>query len=151
MLLNFDQQYCDVEPGQVGPVEAKLHSLGQVRGVVFQAFGEASEAVHDLVNHLATSRVAVAGPQRGRRGIVRSAEGERAIVVGQIRRRLSVAAVQAQTLSLHGRLRVIGASAAEKRRDNFLNTAAILARDRASYLETLRGHFRVKRGFGKVD
>ena len=68
----------------------------------------------------------------------------------------SVAAVKAQTLSLHGRLQVIGASAAsnqaERRRGNFTDTAAILARDRASYLETLRtGHFSVRRGFGKVD
>ena len=84
--------------------------------------------------------------------MVRSPEGERAIVVGQIRRRLSVAAVRAQTLSLHGRLLVMGASAAEKRRVKiFLDMAATLARDRASYLETLRGHFRVRRGFGKVD
>ena len=64
-----DQNFCDVEPGQVGPVETKLLSLGQVRGMVFGAFGEASEAVHDLVDNLATSRVAVAGPQRGRRGV----------------------------------------------------------------------------------
>ena len=71
---SVDRQYCGMEPGQVGPVEAKLNSLGQVRGVVFGAFGEASEAVHDLVNHLATSRVAVAGPQRGRRGVERTSE-----------------------------------------------------------------------------
>ena len=71
--------------------------------------------------------------------------------MGQIRRRLSVASVRAQTLSLLGRLQVIGASMAEKRRVLFLDTAATLARDRASYLETLRGHFRVKRGFGKVE
>ena len=67
--------YCDVEPGQVGPVEAKLHSLGQVRGVVFGAFGEASRPVHDLVDFIATSRVAVAGPQRGREGAFERARG----------------------------------------------------------------------------
>ena len=82
----------------------------------------------------------------------RTPEGERAIVVGQIRRRLSVASVRAQTLSLLGRLQVIGTSTAERRRALFMDSATTLARDRAVFLETLRtGHFRVRRGFGKVD
>ena len=39
---------------------------------------------------------------------MRSEEGEKAVVVGQIRKRVSVAAVRAQCHSLLGRLEVIG-------------------------------------------
>ena len=41
--------------------------------------------------NLATSRVRVAVPQKGRRGVVRSEEGEKSIAVGFIRRTLSLA------------------------------------------------------------
>ena len=44
----------------------------------------------------------------GRMGVERTVARERAIVVGQIRRKLSVAAVGAQCLTLHGRLELIG-------------------------------------------
>ena len=46
-------------------------------GMVFGSFGEASESVHSLVDALATSRVRVAGPQRGRKGVFKSEEGEK--------------------------------------------------------------------------
>ena len=59
-------------PKLPGPVETKLGMLGEVRGVVVGAFGEGSEDLHSLIHHLAISRVrvAVAGPQKGRRGQV---------------------------------------------------------------------------------
>ena len=41
----------------------KLLSFGQVKGLVFGNFGEASEATHKLINTIATSRVRVAFPQ----------------------------------------------------------------------------------------
>ena len=40
----------------------------------------------------------------GEDGVERTVGRERAIVVGQIRRKLSVASVRAQCLTLHGRL-----------------------------------------------
>ena len=64
--------------------------------IVFGSFGEANEAVHSLVEALATSRVRVAVPQKGRRGVVRSAEGEKSIAAGFIRRTLSLAGIRAQ-------------------------------------------------------
>ena len=82
------RQYVGTMPGEVGPVEAKLLGFERVRGIVFGAFGAASETLHQLIDYLATSRVAVAGPQRGRKGTERTIEGERALVVGQLRRRL---------------------------------------------------------------
>ena len=45
--------------GQVGPVEARLAGYGQVRGLVFGAFGEASEAVHEFVQVVAQALVPV--------------------------------------------------------------------------------------------
>jgi hypothetical protein len=70
-----------VPDGTVGPVEAKLISLGQVEGIVAGQFGEVSEATHSLVAALATSRVRVAGPKTGKRGKLRSEDAERAMVV----------------------------------------------------------------------
>ena len=134
-------------------MEAKLLSFERVRGIVFGAFGEASEALHQLIDHLATSRVSVAGPQRGRKGTERSPEGERALIVGQLRRRLSIAAVRAQCLSLHGRLEIIGPGHAEAagRRTRALNMAYSMQRDRVAFRETIRAtNYRVRRGFGRV-
>ena len=36
-------------------VEAKLVSMGKVKGLVIGCFGEASTATHELIHHLATS------------------------------------------------------------------------------------------------
>jgi hypothetical protein len=55
-------------------VENKLLSFPTVQGIAFGSFREASEAVHSLVEALATSRVRVAGPQ-GRKGVVRTEGG----------------------------------------------------------------------------
>ena len=67
------------------------------------------EAVHhSLVEALATCRVRVAGPQKGRKGVVRSEEGEKSIAVSFIRRTLSLAAIHAQSHSLLGRLDGLG-------------------------------------------
>ena len=86
----------------MGPVENKLLSFPTVQGMVFGSFGEASEAVHSLVEALATSRVRVAGPQRGRRGVVRTEEGEKSIAVSFIKRTLSLAAVRVSVALLTG-------------------------------------------------
>ena len=151
---NVDGEFVGTQPGEVGPVEAKLLTFERVRGVVFGAFGEASEPLHQLIDQLATSRVTVAGPQRGRRGVERSPEGERSLVVGQIRRRLSVAAVKAQCSSLLGRLEVIGPGMKEaaNRQTRALDVAFSMERDRAAFLKTIRTpHSHIRRGFGLVE
>ena len=72
--------------------------------MVFGNFGEASQAVHQLVDALASSRARIADPQaRGRKGQVLTEEGVKSLAVGYIRRRLGVAAVKAQCHSLLGR------------------------------------------------
>ena len=52
--------YCGTALGTTGPVETKLGSMGEVKGVVVGAFGEGSEDLHSLIHHLAISRVRVA-------------------------------------------------------------------------------------------
>ena len=145
-----DRQYVGSMPGEVGPVEAKLLSFERVRDIGFGAFGEAWEPLHQLIHYLAIPRVSVPGPQRGRKGTERSLEGERALVVGQLRRRLSIAAVRAQCSSLHGRLEIIGPGHAEAagRRSRALNMAYSMQRDRLAFRESIRAtNFRVRRGF----
>ena len=110
-----DRQYGGVEVGRVGPVEAKLASLGQVRGLVFGNFGECSEDVHTLIEAIATSRVRVAGPQGRRRGYLCTEEGEKSVIVGQVRQMVSTAAVKAQCYSLLGRIESLGTGAAAAR------------------------------------
>ena len=84
---NVDRVYGGAAEGTVGRVERKLVDMGEVRGLVFGAFGEASEGVHDLVHHLANSRLKAEGLQQGRE----TAKGELGVLVGQVRRLLSVA------------------------------------------------------------
>ena len=45
---NTDRVYCGTIQGTVGPVERKLASMGEVKGLVLGAFGEASEATHTV-------------------------------------------------------------------------------------------------------
>ena len=68
--------------GQVGRVEEKLVSLGEVRGVVAGQWGEVSEDVHSLLDAMATSR--------GQRGLLCSEAAEHAIAISSLRRRVGV-------------------------------------------------------------
>ena len=94
-----DQKYNEVQPGTVGPVERKLLELGEVRGIVSGNFGEVSEDTHALVAALATCRVRVAGVSRGRKGIMRTEEGERSLAISGLRRRLGVLTVNVKPTS----------------------------------------------------
>ena len=145
-----------MEVGRRGPVESKLLSFGQVKGLVFGNFGEVSEATHKLLDTIATSRVRVALPQAAAagRGDSRSEEGEKAVAVSYIRRRVSVAAVKGQCLSLLGRLEVLGpgTTAAAGRRKWALVQEQRWRRDRqAMLLSERQGRSILRRGFSKLD
>ena len=47
-----------------------------VHGIVVGAFGEGSDDLHTLIQHLVVSRVRFAEPQLGRRGQLRTEEAE---------------------------------------------------------------------------
>ena len=89
-----------VPPDVVGRVQHKLVSLGPIQGIVAGQFGEVSEATHSLLDALATCRVRFAGPSLSRRGHMRTEEGERAVAIASLRRRLGIMTVRCQASSL---------------------------------------------------
>ena len=110
-----DRRHNGVEEGEVGGCEQRLTDLGSCRGLVAGNFGEVSDHWHQLLTALATNRVQVAGVQRGRRGLLRSEDAERAVATSILRKRLGVATVKAQTMSMLGRLEVLGPGAGAAR------------------------------------
>ena len=66
------------------------------------------ESSHNLISDIATSRVRGAGPQAGRKGVMRTEEGEKSVEMAYIRKRISVESVKAQCFSLLGRLEAPG-------------------------------------------
>ena len=151
---NADRKYNGVAEGEVGATERKLLQLGEVRGLVAGAWGEVSEPCHALLAHLATSRVRVAGPTRGRRGLERSEEAERAIAISSLRRKLGVATVRAQCHSLLGRLETLGpgTAAASNRRWQAAEEERRWRREEAAYTLAMRqGRSSYRTGFSRVD
>ena len=150
-----DQEHGGVQPGTVGPVERKLLNFPKVEGIVFGNWGEASEATHQLVEAIATSRARVAAPQtRGRRGQILTEEGLKGLAVGYIRRKLSIAAVRAQSHSLLGRLEGLGpgSAAAAGRRSKAMELERLWARERQAHcLSAKQGFNVVRRGFAKTS
>ena len=143
-----------VREGTVGPVETKLLSLGNVAGVVLGNFGEVSEATHALIAALATSRVRVAGVTRGRRGRFRTEEGERAVAVSALRRRLGVMAVKCQASSLLGRLETLGpgGGAARGRRQQASELEVRWRREAQAHQMAVNFGWRALRtGFARVE
>ena len=107
-----------------------------------------------MIHHLAISRVREAGPQKGRRGLMRTEEAELALTTSLLRRALSVVGVRAQARLLLGRLEVIGpgAAAAAGRRNNALNQERIWASQRrADLLSRAQGRALLRRGQFKRD
>ena len=128
--------------------------MGAVKGVVFGAFGEYSEPLHELIQHLALSRAQVAEPQRSRSGKLRTEAAEVAINVAFLRRTFSVAAVKAQAFSLLGRLEGLGSgvTAAEKRRDFAkVQERQWSALRRAHALSVEQGRSQLRRGRISLD
>ena len=99
-----DQSFGGAQVGQVGRVERELNSYGEIQGLVFGAWGEASKGVHELVETMAICRVRSQAMSQGR---LLGGE-EKGVVVGQIRRCLSIAAVRGNTSCLPDRLQQVG-------------------------------------------
>ena len=140
-----DRVYGGADVDVVGRVQRKLMDFGEVRGLVFGAFGEASEGVHELVHHLASSKLKAEGLQQGRE----TAKGELGVLVGQVRRLLSVASVRAQAECLLSKLRQAGGGvgAANKRRGNAIREEVRWAREREAVMVGRRqGRKVVRRG-----
>ena len=149
-----DTRHHGTGEGEVGPVQQKLLSLGDVRGLVFGNFGEASQDCHTLVAAMTDSRIRVAGPVRGIQPSMRGEEYDRSSVISSIRRRLSVAAVKAQAFSLLGRLDTLGPgqSAAAGRRRTAAETDRLWRLEEAATKISRRQGRNINRtGFAKLD
>ena len=149
-----DRKYNQIPVDEVGPVQRKLLELGEVKGIVAGNFGEVSEDTHALVAALATCRVRVAGVSRGRKGLMRTEEGERSLAISALRRRLGVQAVRCQAHSLLGRLESLGpgSAAAAGRRWQAKELERCWRREeRAHTLATSQGWKAYRTGFGKLD
>ena len=151
---NADRTHNLIPVGTMGPVEQRLIDLGEVRGIVSGGFGEVSEDTHSLLASLATCRVRVAGPSRGRRGHLRSEEGERAMAISALRRRLGVLTVRIQAYSLLGRLEVLGpgtAAAAGRRWQAAELERSWRKEQQAHTLARLSGRRAYRSGFAKME
>ena len=152
--MSIANGYQTIQPvRQLGPVETKLNTFGRVNGWVFGAWGEVSEDVHALVQRLARARLERLDtlPTVRRRQVSRAAL--LASLVGDVRRQLSVRAVQQQARLLIDRLALVGdgIGAAAQRRDWAVELeAAASRRRRAQEVSRRQGSNIVRHGFGLI-
>ena len=142
---DIDRNYVGVQEG-VGPVERRLQQFGEVRGLVMGAFAEASEDMHNLLQEMAESRVAAVDLQASQ------GSGERediSVVIGQLRRRLSVATIRANINCLLTRLSLVGEGTrqAMKRRQWQKREETHMRQEKlAQWHRKIRGHGITHRG-----
>ena len=111
---NIDQKYCGALPRQTGPLEQRLQDFGEIACLVAGQYGEVSQHFHDLLKRLVVSKAAHISQVEGR-GV---SESERGLILHQLRRRLSVSIITAQSSCLLSRLHHFnpGAKDAARRR-----------------------------------
>ena len=111
--------------------------------------GVGSEQVHQLVQVLAESRLRFQGLQQGRPG----SDQELGVLVGQIRRRLSMAAVQAQVDCLLSKLHQLGPGNVQlaKRRTWAIKEDQRMNLERnAQWMRRIEGIHTLRKGFIKT-
>ena len=98
-----------------GRIRRKLDQFGDLLGLVVGRFNEVSNDLHNLVESMAESRVKLLARREGRQ----LSDNEKGVVVGQLRRRLSTAAIRAGSNCLLDRMHQCGQGAqlAAKRRE----------------------------------
>ena len=113
-LAALDQRFHRTVSGQTGPLVRRLESYGKLEGLVVGPWGEGSKDMHRLIKVLGESRVTCQARARGRP----ASDKELGLVIGQIRRILSVCFVRAQATCLLTRVNYLseGAKSAADRR-----------------------------------
>ena len=79
----MDQKIIGTPTGTRGPVETELEQYREIMGLCFEAWGEGSRYVHELVDVLAKSRLKAQMLEVGRHD--EGSNNELALVTGQIR------------------------------------------------------------------
>jgi hypothetical protein len=113
---HIDETICGAPRGTAGPVSLKLRSLGDIRSLVFGAFGEAASDVERLLGAAAD-----AGAQNHRMSMgAKDPVEARAALVWLLRRRWGLAALRANARLTIDRLEFVGrgaVAAADRRTD----------------------------------
>ena len=146
-----DQQIQNTTEGAKGPVERRLDEFGELICLCFGAWGEASEDIHWLIQVLAESRLKYQRLQSGQAG--GNTKQELGILVGQIRRRLSLAAIKAQVECLLSRLHQVGPGNKQlaKKREWAVMEDDRMRRERsAQWMRRFEGVQTLRKGFIKT-
>ena len=130
---HIDTQYNGTTEDQVGPVEQKLKSYGDIKGLVVGQFADCSQDLHDLLLNFADEKVLNMGRSKG----ISIDQSTRSLIIQQYRRRFSVCAIKAQSVCLLTRLSHMmeGARAAAQRRADFRSWEEASKRDLISHFE----------------
>ena len=145
-----DDQMQSARGDQKGPVERRLDEFGELIGLCFGAWGEASEDIHWLIQMVAESRLKYQRLQSGRSG---NTKQELGILVGQIRRRLSLAAIKAQVECLLSRLHQVGPGnkqLAKKREWAAMEDERMRRERSAQWMRKFEGVQTLRKGFIKT-
>ena len=97
---HIDRMYNAITEDQVGPVESKLNSFGELKCLVMGQFGESSQHLQELLVQFAEERAKNLSRSAG----VALNSSHQALILQQYRRRLSVCAIRAQSACLLSRL-----------------------------------------------
>ena len=110
----IDRKYCGAARDQTGPLEQRLQDFGEISCLVAGQYGEVSQNFHELLKKLSVSKAAHISQIEGR-GV---SESEKGLILHQLRRRLSVCIISAQSSCMLNRLHHMhpGAKDAARRR-----------------------------------
>ena len=134
----IDRKYCGTQEDQEGPLEQRLKSFGDLQCLVAGQYGEVSQHYHDLLAKLAKTKAAHFSLTQGRP----LSNSEQGLLLHQLRRRLSVTIIRAQSACLLSRIGHFqpGAKEAAKRRAFAKQREEQLIQDqRAHFFAHVRG------------
>ena len=146
---NVDKNVLGMVDGQKGPVERRLEEFGEVLGLCFGAWGDASEGVHQLAQTIAESRLKYQGLQLGRPG----SDLELGVLVGQVRRRLSMTVIKAQVDCLLAKIHQVGPGNTQlaRKREWAVQEDLRMSRERgAQWVRQVEGVYTLRKGFIKT-
>ena len=148
-VRKVDKNLIGIPHDEIGPLETRLQEFGEIIGLVFGAWAEGSEGVHHLIQVLAKARVDHLGLNIGHQ----KGSSELGIIVGQIRRRISLCVIKAQVDCLISKLHQFesGSSAKNSRRQWAIREDERMARERnAQWLRRVEGIQTLRKGFIKT-
>ena len=108
-LSNIDRQYYGTVPGEVGPCQERLESMGDLLQVVVGFWGDCSTDLDRIIRAIAEARVLYLSRESGR-PVTDHWVGQ---VLGAHRRFLSAAFIRAQMACLTSRMGHLGVGARE--------------------------------------